>query len=83
MNHNEAVKAVAKILADGNRSDRYLRVTDDGDYFTTPDYTFLTSDGVETPVSVKIPVSESDSEEENEVWADALIRELDREVFRK
>lgn len=73
----EAVEMVLAVLRDGSRNDRYLRVSDDGEYFTTPDREFLTADGRETPPSVKIPVAYDSTEYEEEEWAAALLDELD------
>lgn len=73
----EAIKMVMSVLANGRRPDRYLRQDDAGEYFTTPDYEFLTSEGREIPACVKIPVSYEGTEEDDMDWADTLIRELD------
>lgn len=76
--HAEAVEMVLGVLRCGGRSDRWLRLADDGGYFTTPDTEFLRSDGsVESPPAVRIPVASDCNEIEEEEWADALIRELD------
>lgn len=77
MTRNEAVKMVMSVLADGARSDRWLRKSADGDYFTTPDWTFTTSDGQDTPEAVPIPVSETGTVDEDREWAAELLRELD------
>jgi hypothetical protein len=73
----DAVNMVSKVIADGQRIDRYLRVSDEGNYYTSPDREFLTSQGREVPVYVEIPVGGYDtSEEEEKEWAEALISEL-------
>lgn len=82
MSHAEAVNMVVSVLRNGGRSDRYLRLADDGHYFTTPDRTFLTDDGPETPPFVAIPVASDSTEFESEEWAEALIRELDTVIAR-
>lgn len=78
MTRNEAVEMVTSALADGGRSDRWLRMSDDGEYFTTADRTFLGNDGPYTPTAVKIPVSETGTEDEDREWAAALLAELDK-----
>lgn len=77
----EAIAEVMDVLSDGSRSDRYLRQAEDGTYFTTPDDTFLDNDGGRySPPSVKIPVSDGGTEEEDEQWAEALIEQLDTKI---
>jgi hypothetical protein len=74
----EAVEMVVSVLRDGQRIDRMLRVADDGHYYTTPDKTFLTSDGPEPPPFVEIPFGGAISDDEAFEWACGLINELDR-----
>ena len=76
----EAVEVVLSVLRHGGRSDRYLRVTDAGVFFTTPDRTFLTADGPETPPFVTIPVASGTSEYEEEQWAEMLLSELESKI---
>ena len=70
---SEAVEMIVDVLADGNRSDRYLRQAEDGHYFTTSD---LSNDGPYTPPSVKIPVSYDGTEDEDRDWAESLLDQL-------
>jgi hypothetical protein len=78
MSQYEAVKMVAEIIRDATRIDRYLRVANDGHYYTSPDKTFLTNDGPETPPYVVIPFGGTDaSDDEYEESARMLLSELD------
>jgi hypothetical protein len=76
----KAVEMVAAVINDGSRIDRFLRVAADGHYYTSPDKTFLTNDGPETPPHVAIPVGEDITEQDAEEWAEALLGELDAKV---
>ena len=76
----EAVQMVVSVLADGSRSDRFLRQAEDGHYYTTPDETFISNDGPYSPPSVLIPVSYDGTEEDDEEWAEALLTELDDQI---
>jgi hypothetical protein len=74
---SEAIDMVLEVLADGHRSDRYLRQAKDGQYFVTSDHTFLSSDGSYTPPAIQIPVSYDGTEDEDQAWAKALLNQLD------
>lgn len=74
--YSAAIQTVLAVLRDGSRTDRYLRRTDDGRYYTTPDLTHLRPDGsTETPPYVFIPVSDGDGDDEE--WARELVSQLD------
>lgn len=74
----DAIKMVTSVILDGSRSDRYLRKSDDGSYYTTPDLEYLTPDGRETPPYVRIPCCDTDiTDDEAEHWAETLISQLD------
>jgi hypothetical protein len=80
MSKEKAVAEVLKVLRDGSRCDRYLRRSEDGTYFTTPDHTFLDANGPFSPPSVSIPVAFDTTESEEEEWAEALLKELDDQL---
>lgn len=65
---SKAIELVMSVLADGQRTDRYLSVSGDGRYYTTPD---------DAPPAVKIPVSYDGTEEDDRAWAVAIVAELD------
>ena len=74
----DAIEMVVRVLCDGSRCDRYLRVTADGEYYTTPSRRVMTDDGPETPPYVAIPVFDCDlSDEDLEIEARAIIQQLD------
>ncbi len=77
---SEARELVLSVLRDGQRSDRILRVADDGHYYTSPDLTFIGNDGPYTPPYVKIPVSYDGTEQEEDAWAEAILEELDTAI---
>jgi len=85
---DDAVKMVASIISDPDRSDRYLRVADGeyydnagtapGDYYTTPIGEYSTLMGLYAPDQVLIPRGYDDEEYESaEECAEALLQELD------
>lgn len=84
MTTHEATKMVLGVMSDGSRHDRFLRVDENGEYFTTPDHTFLRLDGSrETPPAVEIPVDDGAndlSDEDREENALAMILALDQLV---
>ncbi len=81
---NEIVKMILGVMRDGQRSDRYLRRADDGHYYTTPDLTFLSSDGErDTPPYASIPVDDGSADmtpEDRWDWAASIIDELDEQI---
>lgn len=82
--HAEAVAMIVEVLTDGKRSDRYLRRNADGEYYTTPDRTFLTNSGPETHPYVKIPKADYGDPDHHgdalDQWAESLIDELEVDI---
>jgi hypothetical protein len=74
----DIVQEIVAILRNGRRIDRFLRVADDGHYYTTPDKTYLTNNGPDTPPYVTIPYAGSDvTDDEAEAWVELMIEELE------
>jgi hypothetical protein len=73
---------IVAVLRDRQRSDRYLRMNDEGRYYTTPDRTFINDrDGQHTPAYVAIPAADTElSDDEADDWAVAIIAELDEAI---
>ncbi len=80
--HADAVAMIVSVIRDRQRSDRLLRMADDGHYYPTPDKTFLSDDGPYTPPYVSIPFADASdaTDEEAEEWAENAIDELDAQV---
>jgi hypothetical protein len=78
--HADAVQMVISVMRDDHRLDRYLQVSDDGHYHTTPDRIAHGHHGANPIPSVHIPLGCEVGEESEEERAEALIRELGRLV---
>lgn len=77
----EAIEMVLSVLCDGSRSDRLLKISDDGGFFVTADRTYLNgSGGTYTTPCVTIPVSDCGTEEEDRQWAEMLLDELENKT---
>lgn len=72
------ISDIEAVIQDGRRIDRYLRLSDEGNYFTTPDYEFIGPEGPYCPPSVRIPVGERG--EPARRWARALCARLRKEI---
>lgn len=86
MTRDEAVAAVRRLLDDGQRIDRYLRITPEGSYFLTDAEAYLKNhpDGHdEQDHAVKIPWIDGGTdltEEEYESEAETLVDRLDEQI---
>ena len=75
----DAIELVVGVIQDGQRSDRYLRRTEAGEYYTTDAKGYIDDDGPYNPPHVNIPWSGGDVDSDDDLgeWASELLDELD------